>query len=93
VDGQGLYVIDMGASVHLDPRMYEVGRLHVFGPAGFNLYHNLSCRTGLLSGQCRWFWGVNRIVRGGPYCAQFEISTFSGWRREGNGPACLTVHS
>lgn len=92
VDGSGLYVIDMRASVLLDPFTSVVGRLHVFGPAGFNLYKNFSYRQGFPSGQYAWTWGVNREVKAGPYCAQFEVNTGSGWQRDGNGPACLTVH-
>jgi hypothetical protein len=92
VDGSGLYVIDMKASVQLDPFTYVIGRLHLFGPAGFSLVKNFSYRQGFPSGQYAWTWGVNREVRPGPYCAQFEVNTGAGWRRSGNGPACLTVH-
>jgi hypothetical protein len=93
VDGSGLDVIDMRASIKLNPGRYVVGRLHVFGPAGFNLYKNFSYRSpSLIVGQYARTWGVEREVRPGPYCAQFEIDTGSGWQRYGNGPACLTVH-
>lgn len=93
VDGSGLYVIDVRASVELLPFTTVVGRLHVFGPGGFNRYKNFSWRSGVLSGrQYAWTWGVNSEVRGGPYCAQFEVNDGSRWQRYGNGPACLTVH-
>lgn len=92
VDGSGLYAIDMRASVQLDPFTYVNGRLHLWGPHGFNLYKNFSYRQGFPSGQYAWTWGVNREVPAGPYCAQFEVHYLSGWGRDGNGPACLTVH-
>jgi hypothetical protein len=93
VDGSGLYAIDMRASVQVDANMDVVGRLHLFGPAGFSLVKDFSYRSPSWHlGQYAWTWGVDREVRAGAYCAQFEIDTWSGWRRDGNGPACLTVH-
>jgi hypothetical protein len=92
VDGSDLYAVDMRASVKLDPFTYVVGRLHLFGPGGFSMVKNFSYRQGLPSGQYAWTWGVNREVRAGPYCAQFEVNYGAGGRRYGNGPACQTVH-
>jgi len=103
VDGSGLYVRDMKASIHLDIDQYVVGRLHVWGPGQtgqstrrgwFNLYHDFSWQSGILTGRGYgpFTWPLHREVRRGPYCAEFEVNTGNGWQRSGNGPACLTVH-
>ena len=94
VTGTHLHVQSVSTSmINVHPRTTLEGRFHVWGPGGFQLTKPVSYRSGWDEGQTGWTWIVNRNVKPGPLCAQFEVSYgANGWQRYGNGPACLTVH-